>query len=268
MATGTSGQVVIKNTADLEPGIDIIEGANQQSGFGGAQGVPPLRVFGPDAKTVLFQVGTLGGVNSAGPSYTVVTKTTNYIAVGSDGVILADATSGAITITLPAANISTPFGKTITVIKKDTSANAVTVQRAGSDTLLGGTITSVNLQVQDARINLVSDGVSIWYAEPQAFNAGSNQLKTVATTYTVTISDYKILGNATSAGFTITLPAANSVPPGWQVSLEKSDSSGNAVTVSRAGADTIEGATTVSLSAQFNGVRLTSDGVSVWYKAL
>jgi microcystin-dependent protein len=74
-----------------------------------------------------------------------------------------------------------------------------------------------------------------------------------------------VLVNASGGARTITLPAANALggrPIRYQI--EKTDSTANTVTVQRAGADTIEGATSVVLSGQWASVTLVSDGVSVW----
>jgi hypothetical protein len=71
--------------------------------------------------------------------------------------------------------------------------------------------------------------------------------------------------NASGGARTITLPAANALggrPIRFQI--EKTDSSANAVTVQRAGSDTIEGATSVALSGQWASVTLVSDGVGSW----
>jgi len=74
-----------------------------------------------------------------------------------------------------------------------------------------------------------------------------------------------VLVNAASGARTITLPAANALggrPIRYQI--EKTDSTANTVTVQRAGADTIEGATSVVLSGQWASVTLVSDGVGAW----
>jgi hypothetical protein len=84
------------------------------------------------------------------------------------------------------------------------------------------------------------------------------------TTYTITTSDSIITADATSAAFAVTLPAANAVTAGRQFTVKKTDVSGNAVTVTRAGSDTIDGATTYALSAQYKFVILVSDGISKW----
>lgn len=66
----------------------------------------------------------------------VVTKTANYTATTADHVIRVDATSGSVTITLPAASNA---GALLRIKRIDGSANTVTVQRAGSDTIDGAT---------------------------------------------------------------------------------------------------------------------------------
>jgi len=70
--------------------------------------------------------------------------------------------------------------------------------------------------------------------------------------------------DATSAAFAVTLPAASTYQ-GRKLTIKKTDSSGNAVTVARAGSDTIDGATTYALSAQWKYVTLVSDGSASWF---
>ena len=70
--------------------------------------------------------------------------------------------------------------------------------------------------------------------------------------------------NATSASITITLPAASTVGAGFQVMVGKSDASANIVTISRAGSDTINGATTITLTVRFQRVVLMSFGGTSW----
>lgn len=81
----------------------------------------------------------------------------------------------------------------------------------------------------------------------------SSTTRTVATTATLT------------AARTFTLPAANALNPGQRLVII--DQAGgingsNVISVVRAGSDTINGASSVSISTQFGGIILTSDGVS------
>lgn len=88
----------------------------------------------------------------------------------------------------------------------------------------------------------------------------------VSTNSTLTASNQRQLidVNATSGVITITLPSAATVGSGWAVQIRKSDSSANLVTISRAGSDTINGATTLSLAVQHQSLILFSLGGTSW----
>jgi hypothetical protein len=77
--------------------------------------------------------------------------------------------------------------------------------------------------------------------------------------YTVTAADSLITGDATSAAFTITLPTAVGIT-GRQYTIKKVDSSGNAVTVGTTSSQTIDGAATDALGAQWKYVTVVSNG--------
>ena len=73
----------------------------------------------------------------AGPiTSATATKTAAYTLTGSDSVIYADATAGAVVVTLPAASAST-IGRVYYIYKIDSTANAVSVAGAGADTVNG-----------------------------------------------------------------------------------------------------------------------------------
>lgn len=110
------------------------------------------------ADTIAGQM-TVTGANAIGSKITVPiasTKTADYIITTSDtiGTVLADATSGVITITLPAASSSS--GRILRVKKTDSAANFVTVSRAGSDLIEG--IATFLLVDMDDWCSLLCDG--------------------------------------------------------------------------------------------------------------
>lgn len=91
-----------------------------------------------------------------------------------------------------------------------------------------------------------------------------NKASTISGNTTLTgTSNTSQYSDATSAGFTVTLPAASSNTD-KVILVKKIDSSANAVTVSRAGSDTIEGATTFALANQYDWVVIQSDGTATW----
>jgi hypothetical protein len=86
----------------------------------------------------------------------------------------------------------------------------------------------------------------------------------ISTTHTISAGGIFIC-DASGGPFTITLPAAGAFRSSTGrddsriLIIKKKDSSVNAVTVSRAGSDTIDGGTTVSLSSQYDTLVLCDD---------
>lgn len=94
-------------------------------------------------------------------TWTVVSKVAGdspYTATTSDQVILCNATAGAITVNLPTAVGIT--GRTYHIKKTDSSANAVTIDPNGSETVDGSSTKAIN--VQYTSYTVVSDGTN-WH---------------------------------------------------------------------------------------------------------
>ncbi|GIX04970.1 MAG: hypothetical protein KatS3mg114_0839 [Planctomycetaceae bacterium] len=95
----------------------------------------------------------------AGPIATAVaTKTTNYSVTSTDSVLLCDATSGALTVTLPTAAGIT--GRQYSIKRISSGANTVTVAAQSGQTI-DGTATRV-LGTQYETVTVVSDGSNWW----------------------------------------------------------------------------------------------------------
>lgn len=73
--------------------------------------------------------------------------------------------------------------------------------------------------------------------------------------------------NATSGSFTVTLAAASGPSTNLPTTLWffKNDSTSNAITIAAKSGDTINGASSISLSTPYQVLQLMSDGVSKWY---
>ena len=86
--------------------------------------------------------------------------------------------------------------------------------------------------------------------------------------YTILLSDRYVAQNVTlTASRTKTLPAANTFPPG--IPLVVADETGSVTTantliIARAGSDTIDGATSVTLDSAYGYAVLMSDGSAKW----
>ncbi len=82
--------------------------------------------------------------------------------------------------------------------------------------------------------------------------------------YTVTTTDYVVTCDATAGNVTLTLPAAAGTTIGQMYRFKKIDSSVNTCTVSRAGSDTIDGASTTVLSTQWQSVDIVGLTATTW----
>lgn len=87
---------------------------------------------------------------------------------------------------------------------------------------------------------------------------------TKAANYTVTAADFNSLikMDATAGAVTVTLPLASAVGARFQVEVQKSDSSANAVSYATTGGDALDGPG--ALATEDQAVKLVSDGVSSW----
>lgn len=98
-------------------------------------------------------------------------------------------------------------------------------------------------------------------------SGGALTLKARAITATgaVAVDDYMILADATSAAITVNLPAV-AASAGRVLVVKKTDASANAVTLDGNASETIDGATTKALAAQYDVVTVVCDG-SAWWAA-
>ena len=85
--------------------------------------------------------------------------------------------------------------------------------------------------------------------------------------YSISATDCVIFANATTASVAIQLPLASSVP-GYQFTIKRIDNNypTYSVTVTNSGSDTIDGATsgTITLNLQYTSITVISNG-SLWY---
>lgn len=88
-----------------------------------------------------------------------LTKTSNDTLVAGDLLVYGDTSGGNVTLTLPAASAVHP--NVVYSVEKVSASNTLSIARAGSDTINGGT-TALTLSALHGRYDLVSDGVSAW----------------------------------------------------------------------------------------------------------
>ncbi len=91
----------------------------------------------------------------------------------------------------------------------------------------------------------------------------TTSIVTKTANYTITLSDYAVLGNATGGVFSVSLPVV-ATATGRIFVIKKIDSSANVVTVQANGAEIIDNSNTFSLTDQFDSITVQSDGTQWW----
>lgn len=128
------------------------------------------------------------GITNASSPYTVLTSS------GNDVLILANASSGAITVNLYA--VSGNDGRRVTVMKTDSTANAVTIDGNGAETINGALTYVLTGQYQAAQ--LATNGTT-WFIKGQT----SKVIQVVSATYAVETSSSS--GSYADTGLTATI---------------------------------------------------------------
>lgn len=177
------------------------------------------------------------------------------------------------TVTFPSGT----WGSTLSVTGTALFGNAVT--NTNNLKLAAGTTTVPPLTLQSgtnlttaAAGNFEFDGTKLTFTPGTVRRTVQLSNRTgQTTTYTATASDsYVAVTSATSAPFTITLPAASAYSAGQALTI--ADESGGitaakAITITRAGSDTINGGTSMVMNQPYFAVTLVSNGVSLWQVA-
>tara|TARA_Y100000310_G_C20445622_1_gene698261 strand:+ start:170 stop:805 length:636 start_codon:yes stop_codon:yes gene_type:complete len=160
-ANGSAWEVGIGTIADGSPDTLTRTAilASSNSGSAISLTVGNHTVFGtyPAGKAIFLDAnGVLTLSKSTVVPYTTITTDTTV--TSSNVAVFANATSGAIDVTLYAATSN--GGKTLTIKKTDSSSNTVDIIRAGGETIDG--VATVTLNHQNESITLMSDN-SNWF---------------------------------------------------------------------------------------------------------
>jgi len=143
--------------------------SNATLNCGGGDGTSPgnFIIKSGGSETARFTNGHALGIGTTTPHSTLetsgsvaelVTSVTTTLTSGSETVMLCDATSGAFTVTLPAS--AGVANRRYSIKKIDSSANAVTIQGNGAETIDGSN--TISLNVQNKSYTLVNNGTS-WF---------------------------------------------------------------------------------------------------------
>lgn len=189
----------------------------------------------------------------------VITATYTTEVTDAGNMLLVDASSSSIIINLvPASSART--GSTISIKKTDSTTNKVIITPNASETIDG--FSDYQLQVAGETIILRSTG-SNWIIVNLYLPIVV--LSKTADYTAVRADDRTLLAvSASTASNTVTLPAVASINNGFTLTIKKTDSSTNTVTINGNVNETIDGALTKVLSKQNQSISIVSNRIE-WF---
>lgn len=211
-------------------------------------------------------VGTALSANLRNVGVTSV-QTGNFTAVANNRYSV-DTTTGNVTVTLPG---SANLGDVLFIQKSDASANILYY----SGTINGSSTSTFPIRLQQQSKLLQWDGVSSWNVIGGELSLPTLDYRYVAVngqiafpvttktaTYSIGTNDVNILADATTVGFTLTLPQPSAAKVGAIYWVEKVDATVNEVTVQPYATETISGAPYSVLANCGSRVGFMTDGTN------
>ena len=236
IAAGTTGQVVIND------GSGLLSSEAQLSGTRGGTGVS-------NSGTLTYGANNITLATSGITSLTIPTSGTLATLNGTEIFTGKTLTSPAIN----GANFN--FGTA-------TNTNRLLLPTETTTNLDALTDTS-SLLAFDSTLNKVVFNAGGGWNAVYPGGAAALAISSKSTTYTVTTSDNVLIGNASSAAIQFNLFACSG-NSGYQLFIQKSDTTFNAVTIDPDASETIGGSATTTLNTVGESATLVCDGTSDW----
>jgi hypothetical protein len=245
----TGNAVVLSAQSSVDSNVQfVIQGKGTGIvALGGSTVANSAAQFVPTTSSVNFLQFT-GGATGVSPS---------FVSSGTDASVGFNiSTKGNANI----AFFTNNFGSFSFIVKNVASAVNYVISTGAST----GNSPSISVGGSDANVSLTltAQGTGIVQTAATLKYAGViSGLTTKTANYTLVATDHTVLGNATTASFSLTLPTSVGAT-GQVYIIKKVDSTANTVTILTTSSQTIDGSSSKVLSYQYDGFQLQSDGAN------
>jgi len=151
------------------------------------------------------------------------------------------------------------------LVKNSVSGGVSTISTAASGTDYAPATSGSAILKGDGFGGFSSATVGTDYMRPGQVYSNLVSITNAGSPYTVASTVAYILCNATAGAVVINLPAATGT--GREISIKKTDSSSNACTPTRSGSDTIDGATSYSITTQYASSKVVDAASASWHRS-
>jgi VCBS repeat-containing protein len=146
-----------------------------------------------------------------------------------------------------------------TVVKYDTSKNTVTITPNGADTI-NGAASYVMRRAYETRTFIWSSANSVWTIEADGGVDTAVPPIDATADFSVAYTDDGLIRRVSASAAARTVTLVNTVFVGFSVTVQKTDSTVNTVTIDGSGAGNINGQATIVLRYQFQSATFTYTG--------
>lgn len=224
--------------------------------------------------TNIANVNTVAGISANVTTVAGISGNVTTVAgISANVTTVAGVAANVTTVATNIANVNTVAGNSANVTTVAT--NIASVNTNASNIAAINTNASNIVDIQNAATNAATATTQAGIATTQASNAANSAAQAAASAasgmysgvqdksanYTVVAADAGDLIRVTTTGgaVTITLPQISTVGDGFKVAIVKWTGDTNQVTIARSGSDTINGATSATITSQYTQIMLVAD---------
>ena len=234
-----------------------IDGVNGRIGFNILGGYSDGSPGGENNLPLTSSVTLMGSIAT---KVRLLDGSTTYQIQQDDHIMIIDKTANTNTDMI-LSPVATSLGREYIFKRNDNDVGKIIVKPAPGEKLNGIVDAEITLAADNSTLKVVC-GSDSWWVISEISVTKLADVTTTSTAYTPNKTDKTILADASSASFTVTLPAAAIVEAGKTYTIKRTNAGANTVIVDGNGSETIDGIASLRLNQRYDYLQLQSDGTN------